>query len=435
MRIVTAEEMYKIDQYAIQCGGITGEMLMENAGRSITKEVIKNLKKEDKVAVLVGGGNNGGDGFVIARTLLNLAYDVALFQLVPNKKITNEALYHKNLFENYGGKVQVVETASELEKFIQKADVLVDAILGIGVKGAIREPVRSMIEVVNNHNAFVIAVDLPSGLPADEGFKLDVAIEANSTYIIEACKQSVFMESCAPYYGEWEVVEIGIPVKAYEAFPKSCVWDAEDLKATFPKRNTFAHKGSQGKAVIIGGQLTMPGSMALTAGASLKAGAGLVTVATIPEIIPIVASKVTEATYFSLKSDAGILVESDLPDMNGFDAIALGMGMGRNSKSEALSYKVLHEKAPIVVDADGLYHLKQFLGVLKERTSETVLTPHPGEMAMLLDCEIKDVKKSPFALSKKFATEYGVYLVLKGKYTVITSPCGEQTVSMTGNAC
>lgn len=428
MYIVTAEDMYEIDRFAIDQGGIDGTILMENAGQAIAKEMMVAEEKSCHMAILVGSGNNGGDGFVIARYLKNEGYPVKVLQLVPNEKIKGDAAYHKQLLIHQKVPIQEVLTTDKLLECLVNVDIVIDAILGIGVTGEIREPLRGMISIINEQNARIYSVDIPSGLPANENHTIDIAIKADRTYIVEAPKQSLFLETTAPYYGEWKVVPIGIPIEAYGMIPKVRSWNLKDVKVSFPKRATFSHKGSHGKGLVIGGQELMPGSVALSTRAALKAGAGLVTVATMERNIPVIANYCMEAMYQNLSNIGHI-------DLAGFDGVAIGMGMGRNRTAKTFVEDVLaQEGVPVIIDADGLYHLKELLGMLQERGSPTILTPHYGEMAMLTNQEIETIKKAPFTMAKEFAQEHQVYLILKGKYTIITAPDGTQMVNATGNA-
>lgn len=431
MYIVTAEEMYEKDQYAIEKGGITGDILMENAGSQVAQQLTQELVDSQPIAILVGSGNNGGDGFVMGRYLKEKGYNPILFQLVRDEKVKGDAAYHKRLYVNLKGELVHIDSAAQLKEKLVHYSVVMDAILGIGVTGKIREPIRSMIEIVNELDLKRISIDIPSGIPANDGEEIDVAIQADKTYIIEAPKQSLFSEHTSLYYGDWEVVKIGIPEAAYHSVTRK-QWQEADVTATFPKRKIYAHKGSHGKGLLVGGQATMPGSILLSARASLRAGAGLITVATVQENIPIIASGCAESTYHVLSNLTDDVSAEDLNVFDTFDAIGVGMGMGRKDSTivETIIKKL---DKPVLIDADGLYHFKHILE-MREREATIILTPHYGEMAMLTGCSIPEIKQSPFSISKQFAIEHDLYIVLKGRHTIITSPTGEQIVSSNGNA-
>ncbi len=433
MYIVTAEEMYEIDRYAIEKGGIEGKILMDNAGSQVAQRIVQTYDTNRKMAIVAGGGNNGGDGFVIARYLAEYGYEVTVFQLVADHKIKGDAAFHKQCWLNTSDKLTHVTDSHQLKQRLVDFDVVIDAILGIGVSGAIREPIRSMIDVINHLPIEKISVDIPSGLPANDGIHVDQVIQANKTYIIEAPKETAFCEDTSIYYGEWETVKIGIPQTAYVKHSSKKRWCKKYVRATFPKRDKYAHKGSNGRGLVIGGQLTMPGAIVLAARAALRSGAGLITVATVKENIPIVSSSCIEATYHLLPNLTNRLTDRDLEAFEKIDAIAVGMGIGRED-SQLLSDLIEKLDKPLLIDADGLYHAKPLLEPLLQHKAPIVITPHYGEMAMLTDKTVPEVKRSPFSISRQFAEKHQLYVVLKGKYTVITAPDGEQIVSDQGNA-
>lgn len=424
--------MYEIDRYAIEEKGIQGKILMENAGAQVAKAMIHDHGKRSKAAIVVGSGNNGGDGFVIARYLQEFGCEVTVFQIVADHKIAGDAAYHKQLWLQAGGALTQIKEAADLKERLALFDIVVDAILGIGVKGNLREPIRSMINAINQLSVKTIAVDIPSGLPAADDHSVDIAVEADYTYIIDAPKQSLFCEGMTCYYGSWQVLPIGIPSQAYAAIQRG-LWRQRDVQASLPRREVFSHKGSHGKGAVIGGQLTMPGSICLSAKAALRSGAGLVTVATLRENIVIVTNQCVEATYHVLPDFTAPLSESSLHTLASYDAIAVGMGMGREP-SELVQALLQDTDVPLLIDADGLYQLKPLLAKGWNRMAPVVITPHYGEMAMLTGQDVASLKQAPFSISQQFAARYQVYVVLKGKYTIITSPNGQQMVSDQGNA-
>ncbi|GAA4074984.1 NAD(P)H-hydrate dehydratase [Amphibacillus indicireducens] len=428
MRSVTAKEMYDIDRKAINDYQLSGVLLMENAGRAIAEKIQAELTKDMKAVVLIGAGNNGGDGFVIARTLLNLGFQLDVIQLVADADIKGDAAEHKAILTKFNCPIIHVDQTALCQKLIHSADIIIDAMLGIGFKGRLKEPYRSVVEEVNTLETKVVAVDIPSGVPAETTNQPITAIKADLTYCIEAPKPSAFIERYASFYGKWEIVEIGLPSRLIEASSKE-VWTLEKVKQTLPRREQHSHKGSHGKGLIIGGTKTMPGAARLTANAALRSGAGLLTVATSQEALPVVASGVTEATFLDLDDEQIDL----LAEIKSFDAIAIGMGMGRSDQTQLIVDTVLTSEKPVVVDADGLFYLKNRLSELKNRKAPTILTPHPGEMAMLIDQSIEQIKNNPFEIAKSFAVKHQLYLVLKGAYTIVTAPNGYQTINQTGN--
>ncbi|KKE80738.1 bifunctional ADP-dependent NAD(P)H-hydrate dehydratase/NAD(P)H-hydrate epimerase [Oceanobacillus caeni] len=433
MNIVTAEEMYDVDHYTMKEIGLDGKVLMENAGRAVSEKVKQVIRKEDRVTIVIGPGNNGGDGFVIARTLMEDGYRVQAVQLVPDKKIGGDASYHKQIFLNCGGDVFLLKENDEFDIILSQTDVLVDCILGIGVYGPLRSPIKEYVRKINEANVMIISVDIPSGLPSDEGLTDFESVQADYTFTIGAPKLSAFLQTTAIFYGKWETVSIGFPKKVLSQFSKRELWSEQLFKETMPKRNPFSYKGNHGRGLIVGGSLVMPGSITMTVQAALKAGAGLITAATVKENIPIITSNCPEAMSIPLSDVNGFLVNDTSISTSNYDAIAIGIGMGRKEGTTNLVRTIMQANCPLIIDADGLYHLKSSLSIVKKRQAPTIITPHAGEMAMLLDVSIKELLLSPFQYSLDFAREYGVYVVLKGKFTIITSPDGRQIVNTTGN--
>ncbi|CDO04117.1 nicotinamide nucleotide repair protein [Oceanobacillus picturae] len=435
MYIVTAKEMYDIDQFSMDRAEMNGSMLMENAGREIAQRLSAMINFEQALCILVGSGNNGGDGFVIARTLLNMGYKVTVLQVVEDKKIVGHAAYHKRLFLKCDGIVKQPNKINDLLEGLDKEDVIVDAMVGIGVDGDLREPLHSLVNQINQLDNLVVSVDIPSGLPADEGVADFTAVQADHTFVIGAMKQSAFIQHTAPSYGKWECISIGFPQAAFKQLEmERKVWTEAAFQRTFPGRSEYDHKGDHGKGLVIGGSSNMPGALGLTTRAALRSGAGLVTAATTDSVIQRIASFCPEATFVTVPEINGHLKYGNDIDYEGFDAVAIGIGMGREDASRPIIRHAATAKIPLIIDGDGLTHLKADLGVLDEREEPVILTPHPGEMAMLLDISVKDVLMRPFHYAKRFATDHGVYVVLKGAFTIITDPNGKQAVNTTGNA-
>ncbi len=427
--------MYDIDKYAMNTAEINGSMLMENAGREMALRVSAMLDIDQTVWILVGSGNNGGDGFVIARTLLNAGYKATVLQVVEDEKITGDAAYHKHLYLQCDGKVIPTARVEEVLKGLDKKDVVVDAMIGIGVKGPLRETLKAVVRQINQMENLIISVDIPTGLPADEGEADFTAVQADHTYIFGAIKQTAFIQHTAPYYGAWECISIGFPNKAFDqAKRERKVWTETTFQNTFPTRSKYDHKGDHGKGLIIGGSSNMPGALGLTTRSALRSGAGLVTAATTDTVIQRIASFCPEATFLTLPEEDGHLQNGPDIDFDAYDAVAIGVGMGRNASSSPLFRQAVTAKIPLIIDGDGLAHLKNDIEVLDGREEPTILTPHPGEMAMLVDVSVKDILMRPFHFAEKFSTEHNVYVVLKGAFTIISAPDGKQAVNIAGNA-
>lgn len=434
MFVVTAKEMYDTDRYAMERVGLEGKMLMENAGRAIAREMEASLAENDNIMILVGKGNNGGDGFVIARTLLERGYAVEVLQCAETSDIRGDAAFHREVLLNMGYSISEYE-GQDVESLLQDKDVVIDALLGIGIKGAIRPPYDYLITLINQYQGKVLSVDLPSGIPADEGYEVHQAVEADQTIVVQFPKVSSFLQHTAAFYGDWTTVDIGLPSNVIQSGEnQKKVWGRRDVVRTLPSRSSFSHKGTHGKGLVIGGAVAMPGSIAMTSRAALRAGAGLLTIATVQENVTALAANVVEATYHTLPSQHGHIRSLGELDFS-YDGIAIGMGMGRHEQAPTIMKEaLLQTEGTLLIDADGLYALKQVLPSLSDREGTTVLTPHPGEMAHLLGITVPELLQRPFSYAQSFATEHDVYVVLKGAFTLITNPKGDQWINPTGNA-
>lgn len=441
MNVVTGDEMRQIDRYTIEEIGLTEVVLMENAGQAFVQTILPKIEKTKRIVVLVGAGNNGGDGFVISRSLLDKGYHVDIWLIPPLEKVKGTARDHMNILLNCGYKIFSYQsyTHQAFCEMLKGYDYIIDALIGTGIKGTLRSPYREIIKHVNSCKCPVISVDLPSGL----GVKVveedkDEIVNATFTITFQCPKTSAYLFPSRNYYGELMIVDVGIPQKAIRQLNSQCfLWLEHDLKRTLPVRKPSSHKGNHGKGLVIAGSELMTGAPILTTKACHRTGAGLVTLA-IPDIIhKIVACHLVESTFCICPSKDG---EIDMLPINmdklnqHFDAIAIGPGIGRRHNTEWLKDILVQFKKPVVIDADGLFDVKQYFNYLVERKAPTILTPHPGEFAFLTGKSVFEIEQHRFELSKAFSVKYGVYLVLKGPYTIVTTPSGEQFVNTTGNA-
>ncbi|MTT33144.1 NAD(P)H-hydrate dehydratase [Terrilactibacillus sp. BCM23-1] len=426
MHIVSQEEMQALDRYTMDVIGLEGKVLMENAGQGIFRCLISKLKAQDQIAVIIGKGNNGGDGFVVARYLQNHNFATDVWLVEDQHLIKGDAAYHMNVFLNSGGKINgIISDSHHFKEHLSNYTVIVDAILGTGIKGCPRKAYLDVIHLINQAKARVVSIDLPSGVLANgEPFSHE-AVYAKETLTLQYPKLCMYTQPAATFFGETDVIQIGIPKKAISHQGlKRRVWTKEDVKHTLPVRDPFSHKGTHGKGLLIAGSQDMPGAAILSATSALRSGIGLLWLSIADKAKQTVCSRLPEVLFESREST----------DFSKYKGIAIGPGLGRSEDGEALLAQVLGEKdIPLVIDADGLYHLTNHLSTLKTHQAPVVLTPHPGEMATLTGKSIKEVENDRFGISETFAKEHGVYLVLKGRNTIITSPSGEQVVNVSGN--
>ncbi len=434
VRIVSGEEMYEADRFAMEEIGISGVMLMENAGKALFEAMKSRIQKEERVAVLIGTGNNGGDGFVLGRYLKEHGYDVDIWLIPPYSKIRGDARTHFDIYRSLSYSYKSYEDGVAFARDIQNYSVVIDCLLGLGLSGAIRAPYDEVIRQLNRSSATVLSVDLPSGLHANGGYVGEgVPVRANKTYTIQCPKLGAFLYPDAAFYGDLEVVDIGLPQAAFSSVFNRKLWQKSDVHRTLSDRSASSHKGSHGKGLVIGGSKGMVGAPVMTAKAAYRSGAGLIQASVPDEILSVVAGTVVETIFQGWSSREGFFSGEVPEDLSSFDGIAVGPGLGRKPGCKSVVEAALSTTSPLILDADALYHLAELKGCLKAREAPTVLTPHPGEMARLTDLPIEEIQRKRFEISRSFAKEFGVYLVLKGPNTIVTSPDGSQFVNTTGN--
>lgn len=431
--IVTAEEMYELEHITFSEIGIPSSVLMYTAGNEVARQIINREDIKEHVTVMIGPGNNGGDGFVVAHILKEAGFEVITIQTVPDAKITGDAAIFKNVYLASGGILKQELRENEVKKCLLNTDIIIDALLGIGIKGMPRREMLTLFEMINTSRARVYAIDIPSGVPIDQVAGAIKAVQADVTYSLIAHKMSAFLKETAPFFGETILLPFGIPANVFERVSKRQLITKETVTKHLPKRDPFSHKGSHGRGLVIGGSATMPGSITMTARAALRTGSGLLQVATVQSVIPTIAAVCQEAMYVELEGERSITGGIEKLDFDAVDAVAIGPGMTRTNEAGDFLRACLNKDCTLIIDADGLTHLKNHLNVLKDKTKPVVITPHPKEMAFLCDCSVKEILQSPFRYATDFAQNYNVFVILKGTYTIIATPDGQTAVNTTGN--
>ncbi len=424
MKVCFSEEMRRIDALAIEKFNIPGIVLMENAASACVLEI----KHFDTFTVVCGRGNNGGDGLAIARRLIIMGKKVNIY-LALGDAFSGDALINYNILKAMGVKFKDTQ-CGDFEKDLLTSDCVVDAILGTGIKGEIKSPVAEIIEKINKNSRYILSVDVPSGINADSG-EAECAVRADKTVTFAAYKTGMLLYPAANFTGEIVVADISIPPSAFEDININTI-DEEYAKRIMPKRKANSHKGDYGKIFIIGGSCGMAGAVTLAAKAAFRVGAGIVTACVPEEINDVVQKSCIEAMTYPVdfEKDADKIASK----MKGYDAILFGNGIGREEYVSNLLQKVLEtSKVPVVIDADGLFALSKNLELLKRCKCPVILTPHSAEMGRLISKAPEDVEKDRLGVSRGFATEFGVALVLKGNHSIITAPCGTQYINLTGN--
>jgi ADP-dependent NAD(P)H-hydrate dehydratase / NAD(P)H-hydrate epimerase len=451
MDLVTASEMQQMDRETIETFRLPGRLLMENAGRGATSFFLETTWRKvaghslaPLVGVLAGRGNNGGDGFVMARYLHQKGIAVKVFLLCDPQRVTGDARINLDLLGPLG--VEVI-ALPDLNTFQDRAHhlagpaVWIDALLGTGLHSDVRGYFHAAIEFLNASGKPVFAVDIPSGLNADTGRVQGVCTQADATATFAFAKVGHLLYPGVDLTGTLKVIAIGIPpqitgrvgCRQHLITPKV----AGDLLRT---RDPQAHKGTTGHLLVVAGKTGTTGAAAMTAMAALRTGAGLVTVGCPQGVQALVAQQTLETMTVGLaQTSLGGLSAEALPQIlklaAGRQCLAIGPGMGTEAESgDLLGKLVSRSPLPLVIDADGLNLLADRIDILQKTQAPVILTPHPGEMARLTGQPTAELLKDRVDTARRFATTHGVILVLKGARTLVADPSGHVWINISGNS-
>ena len=444
MRLCSASEVMALDRQAIDQLGIPGVVLMENAGRACSDLFADRFSDyfPASVLILAGRGNNGGDGYVMARILAERGWQVTTLVLGLEEAITGDARVMLNVIRNMGLSISFIEDISVLQNsFIEVApDLIVDAIFGTGLNSDVRGLQAEAITLINKSAASVLAVDIPSGVDGSTGRVCGLAVQADLTVTFDHAKIGHGSQPGAVYAGELKVVDIGIPLTGRQDFSSNVhLLEELEVQALLPDRLAVGHKGKFGHLLVVAGSPGKTGAAALAGNAAVRSGCGLVTVATPAAVHDIIEVKLTEAMSCPLADRDGLLslqaqsqIDQLLVDRQ---ALAVGPGLGQSAELvELIKQLVSSVTVPMVIDADGLNLLAGQLECLQGRSDKAlILTPHPGEMARLAGLTVSEIEANRFEVAQNFAVKYGVVLLLKGARTIIAAPDGRVNINSTGN--
>jgi len=446
MYLVTAKEMQQMDQETIRDIGIPGRILMENAGSGAFRfmcRVFPDLA-ETSVGVVAGRGNNGGDGFVMARHLAQKGVFVKVYLLCKKNRVQGDARANLDILAPLGIPLVEVPDVDALKKqktAMRRHDIWVDGIFGTGLNSDIRGHYKAVILFLNNLKKPVFAVDIASGINADNGQVCDVCMNAQATATFAFPKIGHIVYPGAGYTGELDIIDIGIPKSVAENIrPRQIVLDGSVLRGLLQERDPNTHKGRTGHLLVVAGSPGKSGAAAMTAMTAMRAGAGLVTLGIPSSLSPVLESQVMEVMTYALPETTDHML-----DISGLEAIrkllpgknclAIGPGIGTGEETKQLLFRLLKEVAiPVVVDADGLNILSEDPEILRSMKMPLILTPHPGEMSRLCGISTTDVQKDRVDWARHLATQFQVHVVLKGARTVMAHPDGRVYINLTGNS-
>ncbi len=440
--VVTPQEMREMDRITIEEVGVPGVVLMENAGRGVAGVIQSLWRVEDlRVVILSGRGNNGGDGFVTARYLLDRAQDLQVFLLGDRDRVQGDARFHLDLLERAGGLVEPVDEAQlgDLERALRSADLVVDAVLGTGFTGdEITGLYGLALDLLNRVGVPVVAVDIPSGINGATGQAAPGAVAAVVTVTMGLPKTGHFLYPGVLYTGDLYTVDIGIPPAVIRSFGHRRVVEARDVAEFLPRRIGPENKGDFGRVLIVAGSRGFTGAATLAARAALRGGAGLVYVAVPESLMPVMEAKLTEAIKLPVPELDGRIAPEAVEALRrtgiAFDAVAVGPGLGRTPQVREFLHRFLDwYHGPLVVDADAFVLLYEDPEHRPLREVPPVLTPHPGELGRAVSMNPRAVDENRLFVAEEQVGHLGGVLVLKGKPTIVATPDGQVYLNLTGN--
>lgn len=440
MYLVTAEQMRQVDRKTIEELGIPEMVLMENAGRAIVEFLQEQFTdlKDKNITIVVGAGNNGGDGLVAARYLHGMGIPVKVF-IAAERDLSPSAQQNYDILSKLPVKIYWLDSENSmhlLKVTVNYSDIFIDALLGTGISRDVSGRAEQIIDIVNRRSCLKVAVDVPSGLNSDNGEVWGRCLNADYTVALAQPKRGQFLNKGLKYCGKIVIKDIGIPQEIYEEMElNGQIIDETFLKKCKEPRSRASHKGTFGHLLAVGGSMGMSGAITLTARSALRSGVGILTCA-VPEGVQMhVAMNAPEAMVQPLPggnqfSNDSIVLLREL--LRGKKAIIVGPGMGAGEATGAIISEVLQSgRCATVIDADGLNTADLWLEQVAEARGPVVITPHPGEMARLTGLETSYIQNNRMTVAQEFSEKHKVWLVLKGANTIVATPNGKLYMNIT----
>ena len=444
--VVSAEEMRWCDETAVRSFGIPSLLLMENAGRGSADAIARfyGPLRGRSIVIACGKGNNGGDGFVVARHLVNFGASVIVVLAASQRELKGDARRNfeiLNVIRKHSPRQLSIKKAAGSALAGMRPNLVVDALLGTGFSGNIRPPIAGVIDWINGQGAPVVSLDIPSGINGTTGMMSNKAVDAERTFTMGALKTGLLCNHGAEFAGKTDVIDIGIPLSVYKTKNlQTFQMEGSDVRAALPLRKRAAHKYNVGKVFVLAGSMGYTGAAALTAQAALRSGAGAVVLGTPDSVYPVLARKLSEvivvplpATQQGSLSLQGMQAIEDR--IRWADVTVIGPGLSQTPETMELVVKVVSAgKGRILLDADGLNAVAS-LGtrLLRSSKAEITITPHGGEFSRLSGIETPDIEARRIEHARKFSKDYRITVVLKGAPTATADPAGTVILNSTGN--
>ncbi len=432
--ILTAKEMQALDRWAIVDEGVPSLTLMESAGRAIANSVASFYPKAHRVLAMVGKGNNGGDGLVVARLLREEGLDARVWMIAPEEEISGDAEVNLHRARKSGVPILIPDRElPSMEEELAAADLVIDAVFGTGLRGAPRGGTEAAIGAIRRSGRPVLAVDGPSGVEGDTGRAEGEYLRADRTVALAHLKVGHLLHPGRSLAGEIEVADIGIPTRGAPGFPRRYRIEEGDLRKRWPGRPANCHKGSVGRLLVLAGSRGMLGAACLAAEAAMRTGAGYVVLAAPTGMIDILAGKLLEVVLRPLpQTEDGVLGAQAAPEAvelaRRADAVAIGPGLGA-AESFLRAFFDERPAMPCVIDADGLRAVDR----VSLRADFDVLTPHAGELGRILGKTREEIEDDLLGAANEARERVGATVLLKGSPTLVCGPTGDLFFSDTGN--
>jgi len=438
LKAVTGSQMRKIEQMAIEETGIPSILLMENAAIRLTEHCLKYLEniKNPKVLIFAGHGNNGGDGFALARHLHLKGIEAKIIftgdlAAVNDKK--NDAVINLNIAKNLN-----IPIEQNIDSEIANYDLVIDALLGTGLDRNVEGKYKDLIEKINHYAKYVISADIPSGVHSDTGRIMGCAVKAAETVTFAHPKPGLYIYPGAEYAGKIHIEDITIPSTLINKIEIEVnILTASEANAMLPARAQRTNKGSFGRILVFAGSNEMPGAASLTCSAAYKVGGGLVCACVLPQVASVIYHWQREVVTRTVPEKNGMYckksLESAIEEIIRADVIVIGPGIGRSPDvTEFVQELVKTSQAPIVADADALFALSEDVNILKQLKAPCIITPHPGEMSRLTGLSVPEILDNTAETAVNFAKEFKVVTLLKDAHTIIANPNGNYYINTTG---
>ena len=434
MKVSTIEEMRELDKKAMQLG-IKDELLMENAGHACYFVILNEIGvKGKKFIVFAGSGNNGGDGLMLSRKLHSSGGNVKIYMVGDPAKYKGSALMNYNIVKSIGIPIEKAVVNEELIKEIENADVVIDAMLGTGLKREVEGLYKEVIDAINQHAKKVFSIDIPSGINGNNGMAMGTAVKADYTVTFGLPKIGNLLYPGYEYCGNLYVSHISFPPSLYENIKV----ETND-PIPLPERKKDGHKGSFGDVLFIAGATNYYGAPYFAARSFLKAGGGYARLAAPASIIPFIGAGGSEIVFIPMEErDGGMALENEdalLEMASKVDMVVIGCGLSLNEGTKELVRRLVEKiDKPVLIDGDGLTAISEDEECVIKRKAIAVLTPHPGEMARISKKSIDDILANKIDVAIEEAKKLKSIIVLKGAHTIIAYPDGRAFINMTGNS-